>query len=142
VHGRLRALVEAESLLNDSTAAVGFSVAIALAPAPAIHTTGTVQFRRSRDRWRAWPADGAVAAAGPGPGRPLPRDPLVRRSLHHHCCVRLLWLANTWTCRGAGHPFTARNHDGNLAHWAPSSPKGREAVVSFWDYARLRGELR
>jgi len=43
VHGRLRQLVEAESLFNDSTAAVAFGIAIAIASGSEITPVGIAQ---------------------------------------------------------------------------------------------------
>src|SRR5688500_14127841 len=43
VHGRLRLLVEAESLFNDAAAAVAFSIALAFASGVSITLFGTVQ---------------------------------------------------------------------------------------------------
>jgi len=110
VHGRLRALVEAESLLNDSTAAVGFSVAIAWPPAPRSHRWAPFSSWRSRSL-RPWPAAAQwQQRSWPWPGRN--RGSPGGDHLHHHCCVRLLLAGGIpGRVRGAGHPHR-RNHDG------------------------------
>ncbi|APD48823.1 cation:proton antiporter [Synechococcus sp. CS-602] len=133
VHGRLRALVEAESLLNDSTAAVGFSVAIALATGAAITPLGTVQFL-------AVTIVGGVACGGAVAAAVLAlagrtEDPLVEITFTTIAAYGSFWLAEYLDVSGVLATLTAGIMMGNLGPLGAISPKGREAVVSFWDYA-------
>ena len=133
VHGRLRELVEAESLLNDSTAAVGFGIAIAFATGAAITPLGTTQFLAVTIVGGV--ACGAAVAAALLALAGRTEDPLVEITFTTIAAYGSFLLAEHLEVSGVLATLTAGIMLGNLGPLGAISPKGREAVQSFWDYA-------
>jgi len=122
-------------------AAVGCHVAIALPTAPRSQPPGHRQFLAVTIVGGV-ACGGAVAASGSLAWPAVTEDPLVEITFTNHCLRTLLlaWRIR-WTCPGLLATLTAGNQNGpTSAHGRPSA-EGREAVVSFWDYAAFRGEL-
>jgi hypothetical protein len=133
VHGRLRELVEAESLLNDSTAAVGFGIAIAFATGAAITPLGTAQFLAVTIVGGV--ACGAAVAAALLALAGRTEDPLVEITFTTIAAYGSFLLAEHLEVSGVLATLTAGIMLGNLGPLGAISPRGREAVQSFWDYA-------
>ena len=133
VHGRLPLLIEAESLFNDGTAAVAFTIAVLFGNRPSANCR--------------WPDDKFVGDRGwsssvrSGGRRCCPfrhgtyRRPFGRAHIHDGCCIRIFSPGGT----GAFLWGICDNHGGsNSCNWGPLgalSDQGREAVRSFWEYA-------
>lgn len=133
VTGRLRLLVEAESLFNDSTAAVGFGVAIALATGQAITVSSTVNFLvisvGGGILCGIAVAGGLLLLAG------QTEDPLVEITFTTVAAYGSFLLAEHFHCSGVLATVTAGLMIGNLASFGSISAQGRIAVESFWEYA-------
>jgi NhaP-type Na+/H+ or K+/H+ antiporter len=102
VHGRLGLLMEAESLFNDGTAAVGFSVAIAVAAGQQmaglnVLATALVSMGGGPAVWSTGRGRDSVAGAAY-------RGPSGGAELHHRCRVRLLSSAHISRCPACSRP--------------------------------------
>ena len=133
VHGRLRLLVEAESLFNDGTAALAFGVALAV-------TSGV-----------RWDALGVVltlsltVAGGIGCGLLVAggvlliagrtEDHLVEITLTTVAAYGSFLLAEHFHLSGVLATMTAGIIVGNVESARAVSERGRVAVESFWGYA-------
>ena len=133
VHGRLRELVEAESLLNDSTAAVGFGIAIAFATGTAITPLGTIQVLAVTIVGGMGCGAAVAAAVLALAGRT--KDPMVEITFTTIAAYGSFLLAEHLEVSGVLATLTAGIMLGNLGPLGAFSPMGREAVQSFWDYA-------
>lgn len=133
VQGRLRELVEAESLLNDSAAAVGFGIAVAFATGVAITPLGTAQFLAVTIMGGV--ACGATVAAAVLALAGRTEDPLVEITFTTIAAYGSFLLAEHLDVSGVLATLTAGIMLGNIGPLGAISPKGREAVQSFWDYA-------
>jgi CPA1 family monovalent cation:H+ antiporter len=133
VHGRLRLLVEAESLLNDGTAAVGFAIAIVLASGVAVTPVDVVS------SLALTVLGGIVCGLAAGFGLMFiagkTHDPLVEITLTTVAAYGSFMLAEHWHMSGVLATLVAGLVVGNHGKTGPISPKGRVAVESFWDYA-------
>ena len=132
VHGRLRLLVEAESLFNDSAAAVAFSLALAFAAGGSITVSGTLQTL-------------AIAVAGgilfgflvAGAMLVLAghtEDHLVEITLTTVAAYGSFLLAEYFHVSGVLASLVAGLMTGNFGSLGSFTDKGRDAVVSFWEY--------
>lgn len=132
VETRLRLLVEAESLLNDATAAVLFSVALTAA------TGGPLSLWHMSQSIVVSITGGVACGALVGGGSLL----LAGRTDDHLVEVTFTLIAGYGSFLLAEHAhlsgvlatLTAGILMGNVGSLGALSPKGREEVVSFWDY--------
>jgi CPA1 family monovalent cation:H+ antiporter len=132
VTGRLRLLVEAESLLNDGTAAVGLSVVLALVSGDAPGYGKILQMLIL--------SVGGGIAIGVAVGSSLML--LAGRSLDHLVQITFTTLAAYGSfllaehvhCSGILASLSAGLVVGNFGHFGSLSPVGRAAVESFWEY--------
>jgi len=132
-HGRLRLLIEAESLFNDGTAAVAFSIAVALAAgqtpsAPAILRTALV-------------TTGGGVLCGAVVGNLVlylmvsTKDHVVETTCTTIAAYGSFLLADSLQTSGVFATLTAGLIVGNLGNHRIISDRGREAVQAFWEYA-------
>ena len=133
VHGRLRLLVEAESLLNDGTAAVAFVVALGIVggqagnlPDIVVATLITI-------------CGGLGLGAATGFGLMLlagrSADHLVQITLTTLAAFGSFHLAEHFHCSGVLAALAAGMVAGNYGSLGAATARGREAVESFWEYA-------
>ncbi len=133
VQGRLRLLVEAESLFNDGTAAVAFGVAIAFAAGQALapsHVAAELGLAIA----------GGIAGGAAVAGCVLllagqTDDHLVEITLTTVAAYGSFLLAEHFHASGVLATLTAGVMLGNLGPLGKISSKGREAVEAFWEYA-------
>lgn len=133
VRGRLRLLVEAESLFNDGTAAVAFSIALALAAGDGITTFGVAQSL-------VITVVGGILCGGVIAGAILllagqSQDHLVEITLTTVAAYGSFLLAEQLHVSGVLASLSAGIVVGNLGPLGSISEKGRDAVDSFWEYA-------
>jgi monovalent cation:H+ antiporter, CPA1 family len=131
--GRLRLLVESESLFNDATAAVAFSAALALVAGEQT-TAGLALWMMVKS------VAGAVtvgAAIGGGVLLLTTRtpDPLVELSLTTIAAFGSFWLAEHFQMSGIMATMTAGLLIGNLSSFGMITEKGAETMESFWEFA-------
>jgi CPA1 family monovalent cation:H+ antiporter len=133
VKGRLRLLVESESLFNDSTAAVGFAVALAFAAGQDFSLMGSL--------WAmiqsifggvlsglvvGWSAHMMIGRTD---------DDLVELSLTTVAAFGSFWLAEHFHLSGILATTAAGLLIGNLTPGRKFSEKGEQSVAHFWDFA-------
>jgi len=132
VHGRLRLLVEAESLFNDSTAAVAFSIALALAMGGVMTTYGTLQTLVltvvGGILCGALVAGGVLVLAG------RTDDHLIEITLTTVAAYGSFLLAEHFHLSGVLASLVAGLLTGNIGSLGSITDKGREAVESFWEF--------
>lgn len=132
VHGRLRLLVEAESLFNDSTAAVAFVIALAFATGGQVTFSGTlltlVTMVFGGILCGALVAGGALLLAG------RTDDHLIEITLTTIAAYGSFLLAEHFHLSGVLASLTAGFLTGNIGSLGSISDKGRESVESFWEY--------
>ncbi len=140
VTGRLRLLVESESLLNDGVAAVGF--ALALAYAQSDHAAGLGAMSLSL----AWQAGGGIAVgilcggvATLLAGRPT-ADHLVETALTAAAAYGSFLLADRLHASGILATVAAGMMMGNMGALNCNdsqffTERGREVVDAFWEFA-------
>lgn len=133
VHGRLRQLVEAESLFNDSTAAVAFAIAIAIATGGNISPMGIAQSLVVTIVGGL--ACGAVVAGSVLVLAGRTEDHLVEITFTTIAAYGSFLLAEHLHVSGVLATLTAGLIVGNIGSLGAISDKGREAVESFWEYA-------
>ncbi|HEX3835550.1 MAG TPA: sodium:proton antiporter [Steroidobacteraceae bacterium] len=133
VGGRLRLLVEAESLLNDGTAAVAFIVALNIA-------AGTSSTVLEAGQTLLWSIGGGIlsgAVAGFGmlflAGRTV--DPLVEITFTTLAAYGSFLVAEHFHCSGVLAAMTAGLVTGSRVARDSISEPGRVALESFWEYA-------
>jgi CPA1 family monovalent cation:H+ antiporter len=133
VEGRLRLLVEAESLFNDSTAAVAFTIALALAMGESLGfgEAGWLMVKSV--------VGGIVSGVLVGGGVLLlssrTRDHLAELSLTTIAAFGSFWLAEHFHLSGVLATMTAGLLVGNTSELGFISDKGEESIESFWEYA-------
>lgn len=133
VHGRLRLLIEAESLFNDGTAAVAFGVAMTLASGHALSAGGVTA--------AALFTAGAGILSGAAVGILAlyligkSKDHLVETTCTTIAAYGSFFLADGLGASGVFATLTAGLILGNLGTLGPLSDRGREAVQAFWEYA-------
>jgi CPA1 family monovalent cation:H+ antiporter len=131
--GRLRLLVEAESLFNDGTAAVGFSITVALALG---HNVTSLEITKTIFMMVAGGILCGAAVAGAAlllTGRT--NDHLVELTFTTVGAYGSFLLAEHFHFSGVLATITAGLMLGNLGSLGVLSDKGRSAVESFWEYA-------
>ncbi|MEP7354480.1 MAG: sodium:proton antiporter [Acidobacteriota bacterium] len=132
VVGRLRLLVEAESLFNDGAAAVGFGIAVAFAvgqPLGAGEIAGTLLLI----------VGGGIACGAALAGIVLlivgrTEDHLVEITFTTIAAYGSFLLAEHFHLSGVLATLTAGLMLGSLGSRGAISDKGREAVLAFWEY--------
>lgn len=132
VHGRLRLLVEAESLFNDSTAAVAFSIALAFAMNGSITVSGTLQTL-------VITVAGGILCGSLVAGSVLllagrTDDHLVEITLTTVAAYGSFLLAEHFHVSGVLASLVAGLLTGNIGALGSITDKGRDAVESFWEY--------
>lgn len=134
VHGRLRLLVEAESLMNDGTAAVGFTIAVALATAAGSMGAGDIAFTLAKTVCGGIVVGSAIAGLGLLLSGPT-EDHLVEITFTTIIAYGSFLIAEHLHFSGVLSCLSAGLITGNFGYLGPISPRGREAVSSFWEYA-------
>ncbi|MBA3631720.1 MAG: sodium:proton antiporter [Acidobacteria bacterium] len=133
VEGRLRLLVESESLFNDSTAAVAFVVALSFA------TGESLSFGSAALLMVKSVIGGIVSGLIVGgfalliAGRT--EDHLVELSLTTIAAFGSFWLAEHFHLSGVLATMTAGLMVGNTQALGFITEKGEQAIESFWEYA-------
>lgn len=131
--GRLLVLIEAESLLNDGTAAVAFVVVIALAAGEHLSlfniSAMLLQMVVGGIACGAAVALGALLLAW------RTEDHLVEITLTTVAAYGSFLLAEHFGLSGVLATITAGLAMGNIKHNNAISARGREAVQAFWEYA-------
>jgi CPA1 family monovalent cation:H+ antiporter len=133
VHGRLRLLMEAESLFNDSTAAVAFSIVLALATGGDFSAIGIVQELFVS-------VFGGVLCGGVLAGFVLllagrTEDHLVEITFTTVAAYGSFLLAEHFHFSGIMATLIAGLLIGNVGPSGAISAKGKVAVEAFWEYA-------
>jgi CPA1 family monovalent cation:H+ antiporter len=132
-HGRLLVLIEAESLLNDGTAAVAFGVVVALASgqllSPFAITAMLVRTVGGGILCGGVVALGALLLAG------RTDDHLVEITFTMVAAYSSFLVADYFGLSGVLATITAGLVMGNLKSLNAISERGREAVQDFWEYA-------
>lgn len=133
VTGRLRLLVEAESLFNDGTAAVFFGLLLAVADGAAVTLPGLLGNM-------LWIVGGALACGALFAAAALllasrTRDHLVEVTLTTVAAYGSFLLAEHVHCSGVLATLTAGLVVGSRRHAGGLSRSGREATETFWEFA-------
>ena len=132
-HGRLLVLIEAESLLNDGTAAVAFGVVVALASGQQLTSLEiTAMFLRTIGGGilcGGAVALGALLLAG------RTDDHLVEITFTTIAAFGSFLLADHFGLSGVLATITAGLVMGNFKSLNAISERGKEAVQAFWEYA-------
>lgn len=132
-HGRLLVLIEAESLLNDGTAAVLFGVVVAVAAGQHL-SPFQVTFMLLREIGGGILCGAAVSVAALFlTGRT--DDHLVEITFTTVAAYGSFLLADHFGLSGVLATITAGLVMGNLKTFSTISARGREAVEAFWEYA-------
>jgi CPA1 family monovalent cation:H+ antiporter len=134
VHGRLRLLVEAESLMNDGTAAVCFTIAVAIATAATAMGAGDIAFILAKTVCGGIIC-GAVIAGSVLLIAGKTEDHLVEISFTTIIAYASFLVAEHFHFSGVLSCLTAGLITGNFGFLGSISAKGREAVTDFWEYA-------
>lgn len=133
IHGRLRILMEAESLFNDGTAAVAFGIAVALAIG---QHSSALQIARTLI---------VVVGGGIGSGALVAgailllarstEDRLIEITFTTVAAYGSFLLAEHFHLSGILATLTAAIMLGNIGSLGAITADGREAVEAFWEYA-------
>jgi CPA1 family monovalent cation:H+ antiporter len=133
VRGRLRLLVEAESLFNDGTAAVAFGIVVAIALGQhfsALDLTRTLVITAGGGIVCGAAVAGAVLLlAGPA------SDHLVELAFTTVAAYGSFLLAEHFHLSGILATVTTGIMLGNLGPLGAITERGREAVEAFWEFA-------
>lgn len=132
VHGRLRLLVVAESLFNDSTTAVAFVIALAFATGGQVTLSGTLLTLTAM-------VFGGILCGALVAGSVLllagrTDDHLIEITLTTIAAYGSFLLAENFHLSGVLASLTAGILIGNIGLLGSISDKGREAVESFWEF--------
>lgn len=133
VKGRLRLLVEAESLFNDSTAAVAFALALAFASGQAMGIATSV--------WQliSTAFGGVVCGILFGFTTLLiigrTKDHLVELAMTTLAAFGSFWLAEYFQLSGILATTAAGLVVGNAGAFGPITEKGEESIEHFWEFA-------
>jgi monovalent cation:H+ antiporter, CPA1 family len=133
VQGRLRLLVEAESLFNDATAAIGFSLMLGLASGGSVALAGI--------GWQAvWTILGALSVGAGTAGIILllthnTSDHLIELALSTVAAYGSFLIAEQLHASGVLSTLTAGILIGNFGLPVSYSDKGRASLVDFWEFA-------
>lgn len=138
VEGRLRLLVEAESLFNDSTAAVAFAIALTFAMGQSM-TVGDASLAMVLSV-AGGIASGLIVGGGCLLIAGRTRDHLVELALTTIAAFGSFWLAEQFTysnvhLSGVLASMTAGLLVGNTSALGFISDKGEESIESFWEFA-------
>lgn len=133
VEGRLRLLVEAESLFNDSTAAVAFVIALAFAAAEPIGVGSAALMMLTSI------VGGIAAGLLVGGGVLLivwkTTDHLAELALTTIAAFGSFWLAEHFHMSGVLASMTAGLLIGNTTSFGFISSKGEDSIETFWEFA-------
>jgi len=132
VHGRLRLLVEAESLLNDGTAAAGFGIVVAIAAGSTLTVYGIT-------KTLILTIGGGLLCGGIIAGVVLvlarqTADHLVEILFTTFAAYASFLLAEHFHFSGILASLTAGLIVGNIGPLGSISPKGREAIAAYWEF--------
>ena len=133
VEGRLRLLVEAESLFNDSTAAVAFTIALAFAMGQTMSAetiAGTLILSIAGGI-----ASGLIVGGGCLLLAGRTDDHLVELALTTIAAFGSFWLAEHFHWSGVLASMTAGILVGNTQTLGFITEKGEEAIESLWEFA-------
>lgn len=132
VEGRLRLLVEAESLFNDSTAAVAFAIALAFAmgESPGLGAVIWMMFESVFGGIVSGLAVGGLVLLVAG----RTEDHLVELSLTTIAAFGSFWLAEHFHLSGVLATMTAGLLVGNFGTLGFITEKGEQSVESFWEF--------
>lgn len=133
VHGRLRLLLEAESLFNDSTAAVAFAVALTVVTGGSLDSLDVIRILFTSVIGGI--LCGAVVASSTLFLAGRTEDHLVEITFTTVAAYGSFILAEHFHLSGVLATLTAGLIVGNTGHLGAISSKGRLAVESFWEYA-------
>lgn len=133
VHGRLGLLVEAESLFNDGTAAVLFGVALAAVGGGAVITAGGV-FTGFLVTVLGGILCGAVVGGVTLLLAGRTEDHLIEITFTTVAAYGSFLLAEHFHLSGVLATLTAGLLLGNIGTLGAITDRGREAVLSFWEY--------
>ena len=133
VHGRLPLLIEAESLFNDGTAAVAFSIAVLFATGHPLTAGGltTSLLETVGGALLCGAAVGGVVLFAMG----RTEDHLVELTFTTVAAYGSFLLAEQFHFSGVFATITAGLILGNWGPLGALSDQGREAVRTFWEYA-------
>ncbi len=132
VHGRLRLLVEAESLFNDGTAAVAFAVILASALGSGLSISGIAVTLMVT-------IVGGVLCGALVAGATLllagrTEDYLVEFTFTTVAAYGSFFLAEHFHASGVLASLTAGLLVGNLGPLRAISPRGKVAITAYWEY--------
>jgi CPA1 family monovalent cation:H+ antiporter len=132
VHGRLRLLVEAESLFNDATAAVGFGVVLAFVSGENISIQNTILNG-------AWSIFGGLLIGAICAGIAIwltstTDDHLVELALSTVLAYGSFLIAEDFHASGVLSTLTAGILIGNFGLPTAYSDKGRAFIMDFWEF--------
>ena len=132
IHGRLRLLVEAESLFNDGTAAVAFGVIVIAATGSTLSVIGVAETLGVS-------VAGGILCGGLTAGVLLllagqTEDPLVEIVFTTFAAYGSFILAEQFHFSGVLACLTAGLVVGNIGPLGAISPRGREAISAYWEY--------
>lgn len=133
VEGRLRLLVEAESLFNDSTAAVAFVVALAFASGDAVGAGPAIWLMLKS-------IVGGIVCGLAVAGAVLlivwrTTDHLAELALTTIAAFGSFWLAEHFHMSGVLASMTAGLLIGNTTSFGFISSKGEDSIETFWEFA-------
>jgi CPA1 family monovalent cation:H+ antiporter len=131
--GRLQLLVESESLLNDGTAAVGFTIALAIASGQTLSVWGVT--RAALVNTGGGILCGALAAYLVLFLMGTAKDHLVETACTAVAAYGSFFLADSLGTSGVFATITAGLLLGNPGARGTISERGREAVNNFWELA-------
>src|SRR5687768_2185555 len=132
VHGRLRLLVEAESLFNDATAAVGFTVVLALVMGNSISTQTT--FLNTAYSIFGGLVIGAICAGVILLLTHTTDDHLVELTLSTVAAYGSFLIAEDFHVSGVLSTLTAWILVGNFGLPYAYTDKGRAFIMDFWEF--------
>ena len=132
VHGRLRLLVEAESLFNDATAAVGFTVALAIVTGTSISAQTT--FLNTTYSIFGGLVIGAICAGVILLLTHTTDDHLVELTLSTVAAYGSFLIAEDLHVSGVLSTLIAGILVGNFGLPNAYSDKGREFIMDFWEF--------
>ncbi|MGA7193804.1 MAG: sodium:proton antiporter [Anaerolineales bacterium] len=133
VHGRLRLLVEAESLFNDATAAVGFGVMLIFVNGQTISSWNVIGET-------LWTVIGGLLVGALVAGFILllthnTSDHLIELALSTVAAYGSFLIAEQFHASGVLSTLTAGIIIGNFGIPVSYSDKGRASLVDFWEFA-------
>lgn len=133
VHGRLRLLMESESLFNDGTAAVAFGIVVALATGHSL--SGLAMVRTALATTGGGILCGALVGNLTLYLLGSTDDHVVETACTTVAAYGSFLLADSLSVSGVFATLTAGLILGNLGTRGTISQRGRETLDSFWEYA-------